>query len=227
MTFLVSNNFFMILKYIYKFPTISFNFENDSKWEILFDVILPESVDFSDKPNMFDDYYLLKIKSFYSIADEKVYLPKYAYLRVCFQPKLFGKNKWFHVENKNEKIKIEDLPDLIDCSVNSYLHPKERNWFLYKNCGFTNEDYSKVDWKNWDKHGFCYFLLDITFYYKLVCELIRIEVLNRNLKVNSVDEWASIIKEQIIFDGKYNKLTDNQFNDLKNNFMRDFLYLWD
>lgn len=217
----------MILKHIYRYPTINFGFEGDSKWEIDFDVILPEDVDFVDNPGLFDDYYLLRIKAFRSKVNGNEYLPKYTYIRVCFQPKIKGKNKWQHIEDRNETIKIEDLPSLIDCSVNSHQSPKERNWFLYKNCGFAEVDYEKIEWKNWKNYGFCYFLLETTLYYMLVCELLQIEVSNRKLKMQSSKDWEALIKEQIIFDGRYGKLTDKQFEDLANNFMRDFLYLWD
>lgn len=216
----------MITKYRYKYPEINFNFSNLSKWEIEFDLIFDDDIDFVDNPNSFDDFYLLKTIHYKSLEKNICYAPKFPFSRVCFQPKLKGKNKWFFLEKKNTKVEVNDLPDLISCNAFTYLHPKERNWFLHKNCSFTDDDCTKVDWINWSNYGFIYFYLEFLFYYKLICELIKMEVENRNLEISTYDDWKNIIIEQIKFDGKY-KLSENQFEELTKNFMRDFIYLWD
>lgn len=210
-------------QYLFKYPEIKFNFNDiENSWEIELLVILPkEIISFEEH-----DYFVLKIENICSnlyTADNDVL--NYPFIRTNLVPKVKGKNKWTLIKEEATFLKIKDLPDIIECSLNSYEHPSKRNWFIHKNCGFTMSDHNKINWELWNKYGFYIQYSDITLYFRFFCELLNLEINRRGVQINSFESWISIIKSQIVYDNKF-KLKEEHIDMLCEDYARDFLYIW-
>lgn len=209
-------------QYFFKYPEIKFNFSGIiNSWQIELSIILPkEIISFEE-----NDYYILKIENINSILYNDDYVINFPFIRTNILPNVKGKNKWILNKEEITSIKIQDLPDIIECSLNTYEHPSKRNWFVHKNCGFTNQDYSKIDWELWDNYGYLIQYSEVTLYFRFLCELLKLEVDKRGVQVYNFEDWISIIKEQILYDNKF-KLKERHINELCEDYARDFLYIW-
>ncbi|WP_445712145.1 hypothetical protein [Flavobacterium sp.] len=210
-------------EYLYTYPTINLFINGQvSSWTIELKAILPEGIIYEDS----NDYYVLKICKIYSITDNnEINNIENPYVRCSVPPKIKGKNKWLLKEEKNTQVSIIDLPDILFSSLNSYEHPSKRNWFIHKNLGFSESNYTKVDWKNWNKYCLGFQFTDFHLYYYLLCKILLFEVGNGDIKLSDFNEWNGYIKYQIKYDSKY-KISEDVLDDFSESFMRDFLKLW-
>lgn len=210
-------------QYLFKYPEIKFNFNGiENSWEMELLIILPEEINYFQV----NDYFVLKIENIHSkLYNVDSNLIKFPFIRTNLIPKLKGNNRWTMISEEITLYKIKDLPDIIECSLNSHEHPSKRNWFIHKNCGFTEEDYSKINWQLWDKFGYLIQYSDIILYFRFFCDLLKIEINKREIQIDSFEDWIFIIKAQIVYDNKF-KLKDEHIDLLCEDFARDFLYVW-
>lgn len=165
-----------------------------------------------------DGVYLLKIYG--ESANDEFY-----YVRYYDKIKTSGKYKWNLIEEKTCETKVKDCPHMIDCSLNTNEHPKDRNWFLFDNCGFSEKDNEDVGWECWNKYNRMEEHVDFTLYYQLLVELTKGEYEKIGRNCNSFEEWVKEIDKQYTLNNFY-KMSQSSLHLRHENYLRDILKLW-
>ena len=153
-------------------------------------------------------------------------LKEYRIVRYMDEIKLKGKYRWRLLDEKECSIKVSDCPKMIDCSLNTHEHPRERNWFIYENCGFTEQEYIKVNWEEWCNYDDMHTLGDVNLYYKLIVLSTIEEIRDLGLEVKTYEDWKDIINSQYNYNS-YFKMNSELLNEYHISYLRDILKIWD
>ena len=200
-------------EYNFEYPTIKFNSSTDNLTEIkvVLDVVIPKDYDYLYP----EDPYVLKYK-IQDVSNEQD-----TYVKYYDKPALRGKGKWKLNSTKVTDIRINDLPTAVDCSLNTFEEPSKRKWFKHTNFGFSNNDYEKLNWEDWQ----CYPLMmhdnDITLLYRIICDIIKSK--------NPQEKDFNILKEKVgkCFLQNYPyKMKDDILQEYHENYLRDIMKLW-
>lgn len=214
-------------RYIFEYIKFKHSFDKGVtvyEKQIIIEAFLP--VDYDE--NLIIGWVLLKvpkIKKLKNLIYEEC-KNDYSILIYVDEIKLTGKHKWRLISEDACKVTVSDLPDLIECSLNVFDHPKKRNWFLVKNCGFTEEENIRVDWHVFESLEMFDLLVDTRLYYKLLVESTLVELSQNKIIYNSITELEEIIYNQYILNGHY-KMKPEYFKQIQEDFLKDISKLWD
>lgn len=160
-----------------------------------------------------------------TVQDSMINRP-FCHIRYVDVFNLRGKYKCKVLHEKSCELKISDFPDMIDCSLNTQVHPKERNWWLVKNCGLIDVDDMDINWEVWKEYDIMWECESVLLYYKILAELTYSEMNKIGVHLASFLEWKELIAFQYSMNNYY-YYNYNFLNNLQDNYLRDILRLWD
>lgn len=140
------------------------------------------------------------------------------------KPKVRGNNKWNLIGQENKILEVDKLPDMLECSINSHVHPKFRNWYLVPNAGLSLKEKSDIDWRQWQKYEQNEMYINHNVIFRSVVELLKLEF-SKNHKRLEFEDWCQLLKE-IFKQINAEKFEEDVLNNLFEYYLRDFASLW-
>jgi len=205
-------------KYYFKYLKIKFSFDKGKTFvekQLGLKVYVPKEYDGHDNTLVFIE--VKDINNFFPKVDKR-------YIRYIDKINTKGKHAWKLLQIENSDFNIDQCPYMLVSSLNSFEHPKNRNWFLIKYCGFTNK-YNKINWEKWKDYELADDYVDFLFYYRTLAENLYYEVKHRNIMPENFEEWKELINEQYNYNNYYKKSTES-LNNMHDVYLRDILKLW-
>ena len=194
-------------EYYFHYP----NVKMEKEYEINLIVIVPIDYNYFDG----DAPWIIKYRP------QNSNLKDYYFIKYFDKIPLRGKNKWVLYDTKKTTITAKDLPDSVDCSLNTFEHPSKRKWFKHKNFGLNVGERKEMKWEDWSSYYLMMEDNDITLLYRIICSLVSIEYpLERDYLI-----LKKIVGDYFLSNYPY-KMNNDLLDEYHENYLRDIMNIW-
>jgi len=146
-------------------------------------------------------------------------------IRYYDQPITRGVYKWNPIFEKYINLNINNLPSLVECSINAQQHPRHRNWFLVKHAGLSENDHEPIDWRLWRRYEQMMIYIRGNLILRLIVEIL-VRYLNGNKRSLNFENWQLLFRE-VLANLKLVKFSEEVVSNYIDYYLRDFVNLWD